>query len=252
MFLAEPPRSDFDLRFPLFGVPVRIHPTFWLFGAILGWPWLNLGFEYLLLWIGCMFVSILVHEMGHVFMALVFGRPTHVVLYGMGGLAIGDFHLRERWKRIAISLGGPALGLLLYALVWALSNFALDPIALMQQPALENCIVMLLWMNLWWNLLNLVPVWPLDGGHVSRELFSAAFPGNGIRYSLGFSFLIAGLAALYSIIAYNERSLWYPPLDARFAALLFGILAVNSFLSLQETGRMRRDDGWERDPDFWK
>src|SRR5947209_1367701 len=74
VLLGEPTRSDFDLRFHLFGVPVRVHPTFWLFSAILGWNWVDLAWEYLLLWIGCSFVSILLHEMGHVFMAMMFGR----------------------------------------------------------------------------------------------------------------------------------------------------------------------------------
>src|SRR5438128_6217200 len=49
VLLGEPTRSDFDLRFHLFGVPVRVHPTFWLFSAILGWNWVDLGWEYLLL-----------------------------------------------------------------------------------------------------------------------------------------------------------------------------------------------------------
>src|SRR5438094_903299 len=114
VLLGEPTRSDFDLRFLLFGVPVRVHPTFWLFSAILGWQFVDLGWEYLLLWIGCSFVSILLHEMGHVFMAMVFGRPSHVVLYGMGGLAIGDFQVRGRWRRIGIFLGGAMAGLLLW------------------------------------------------------------------------------------------------------------------------------------------
>src|SRR5262249_18543820 len=216
VFFTEPTRSEFDINFRLFGVPVRIHPTFWLFSAILGWDRLDLGFEYLLLWIGCFFVSIMVHEMGHVFMGQVFGRPSHVVLYGMGGMAIGDFQIPGRWRRIGISFGGPAAGLLLWALIWSLWRFAIDPAALARQPALLITIDMLLWMNLWWNLLNLLPIWPLDGGHISRELFSAAFHGNGIRYSLGFSFLVAALAAVYSLIADNNPELWYPAIHPRF------------------------------------
>src|SRR5207253_2694117 len=148
VFFTEPTHSNFDLRFHLFGVPVRVHPTFWLFSAILGWNWVNLGLEYLLLWIGCSFVSILLHEMGHVFMALVFGRPSHVVLYSMGGLAIGDFQVRGRWRRIGISLGGPVAGLLLWAIIWSLQRYVIDPIALVQQPTLLITIYMLLWMNL--------------------------------------------------------------------------------------------------------
>jgi hypothetical protein len=62
---------------------------------------------------------------------------------------------------------------------------------------------------------------------------------------------VAGLAAVYSLIVWNNPHLPYPPFDPRFSALLFGVLAINSFLSLQQAERMRRHDGWERDPDVW-
>jgi len=253
MFLFEPSRSDFDLNFRLFGVPVRVHPTFWLFGAILGWHFLDLGVEYLLLWIGCMFVSILLHEMGHVCMGLIFGRPSHVVLYAMGGLAIGDFQVRGRWRRIAISFAGPAAGLLLYALIRLIVVYLVDPAALANQPALAACISMLLWMNLVWNVFNLLPIWPLDGGHISRELCSGLFPGHGIRLSLGLSFLLAGVAAAYSLfVGYQRTEWWYPlSIDPRFAGFFFALLAVESFMRLQQAARLRREDGWERDPDVW-
>ena len=38
--LSEPQPSPYDLHFRLFGTPVRVHPFFWLFSAILGWPFL--------------------------------------------------------------------------------------------------------------------------------------------------------------------------------------------------------------------
>ncbi len=253
MFLFEPSRSDFDINFRLFGIPVRVHPTFWLFSAIFGWHYLERGFEYLLLWIGCMFVSILVHELGHVFMGLCFGRPSHVVLYAMGGLAMGDFQVRRRWQRVAISFAGPAAGLLLYGLIWLVLWYVVQPDVqdLRNRPLLQAVIEMVLWMNLIWSLFNLLPIWPLDGGHISRELFSGLFPGNGIRLSLGFSLLVAGLGAVYSLIVLNRPELPYLGIAPGFAALFLGLLAVESFLRLQQTERLRRQDGWERDPDVW-
>src|SRR5437899_154170 len=56
--LAMPEPTDFDLRFRLLGIPVRVHPLFWLVTAIMGYdqhhPRLTL------IWIVCVFVSILV------------------------------------------------------------------------------------------------------------------------------------------------------------------------------------------------
>ena len=62
---------------------------------------------YLVLWIICVFVSILIHEMGHVLMGRLFGAEGHIVLYSFGGLAIGSKRLADRWQRIAVSFAGP-------------------------------------------------------------------------------------------------------------------------------------------------
>ena len=64
MYLFEPARTQFDLNFSLFGIHVRVHPMFWVVTAILG---SNQGeARYVLLWVAVAFVSILIHEMGHV------------------------------------------------------------------------------------------------------------------------------------------------------------------------------------------
>ncbi len=258
---SDPSPSPYDLHLRLFGIPVRVHPSFWLFSAIFGWGYLNRGFGYLLLWIGCVFVSILVHELGHVLMGQLFGRPGHIVLYSFGGLAIGDFQVSRCWQRILISLGGPGAGLLLGGLVWLLWNYLpafTEPEARLrlqdQSPAVEVAIDMLLFINFLWSLVNLVPVWPLDGGHVSREICQGISPRRGLWLSLGVSFLLAASVALYSIIARYRPELPYPEsFDPVFNAILFGILAVQSYQLLQTVERQRRfgDDDWERDPDIW-
>src|SRR5438552_3023244 len=37
VFLLEPNETPYDLRFALFGIPIRVHPMFWLVSAVLGW-----------------------------------------------------------------------------------------------------------------------------------------------------------------------------------------------------------------------
>ena len=116
MLLSEQGQSPLDLKFRLFGVPVRVHPFFWIGSAILGWSTVDLGVEYLLIWIACCFFSILLHEMGHVMMGRVFGTNGHIVLQGLCGLAVGASELRDRWKRVLVILAGPGIQLVFAAL----------------------------------------------------------------------------------------------------------------------------------------
>lgn len=252
MLFLEPTRTPYDLNLSVGDIPVRVHPSFWIFSAILGWPYVELGFGYLLLWVGCMFVSILVHELGHVMMGRVFGRPAHIVLYAIGGLAIGNFQVPSRWQRILISAAGPAAGLLLYAAVWMIRR-SLDPEVFIGRPYLVLLLFMLLWQNLIWNVLNLIPVWPLDGGHISREICTGFFRRNGLWLSLGLSFVLAGLGAVYSLLCAARRDLPYPSVDPVFSGIFLGLLAIQSFQLLQQAEYQRRyrNDDWERDPDVW-
>ena len=98
MFSLEPPRTAYDLHFRIAGIPIRVHPLFWLAALILGtsgnWdaegnvdP--DAGMQ-LLMWTGVLFVSILVHELGHSFVIRYFGQLPRIVLYMLGGLAITD------------------------------------------------------------------------------------------------------------------------------------------------------------------
>ncbi len=257
---TDPNPSPYDFNFRLFGIPVRVHPSFWLFSALFGWGFISKGIHYVLLWIILQFLSILVHELGHVVMGMIFGRSAHIVLYGFGGLAIGDFQVSRRWQRILISLGGPGAGLLLGVLVWA-GWFYLPAFAdratlrqlLLDYPVIATTVTMLLFFNILWSLVNLVPVWPLDGGHVSREICQGLSRRRGLWLSLGISFLTAALIAIYSIIARSRPELPYPPVNPVFCAILFGILGLQSYQLLQALGQQRRsyDDDWDRDPDIW-
>lgn len=247
----EPNPTAFDLRFRLFGTPVRVHPTFWLFSAFFGWAYYqrerHLGF--LLLWIGCMFLSILVHEFGHITMARIYRRPGHIVLYSFGGLAVGEYELRRPLQRIAVAAAGPAAGLLLYGMVLATERFVIPGIfrnnlqVFADNPMLTRMIVvgieMLVFMNLLWSLLNLIPIVPLDGGQISRELFTLARPRDGFRLALIFSIVLAGAGAVYSLlVSLNpEQRLPYPSIHPGFAAILLGLLAFENFNMLGQAGR---------------
>src|SRR3954451_7375602 len=95
----EPERTAYDLRFRMLGTEVRVHPLFWLVSFFMGANLSKLGFGYVVLWVGCVFVSILLHELGHVLVGRLFGSEGHIVLYSLGGLAVGSNRLPSRWQR---------------------------------------------------------------------------------------------------------------------------------------------------------
>lgn len=256
--LIDPGETSYDLRFVLFGTPVRVHPLFWLFTAILGWDFLEDGFVFLLIWVVVCFLSILLHEFGHIWMGKVFGSDGHVVLYSFGGLAIGANDLHNRWQRVAVSLAGPLIQVVVIYLplyLWT-ETLSRDDIRGFR-PQVRAAIFMMMFVNLYWPLFNLLPVWPLDGGMVSREVSNAVSPGRGLRFSLGLSIAVAAFIAIHALLARGRGGFVIPYLPtSTYAAILFGLLAFQSWQLLQQARVWQTpvDDRlpWESDPDAWK
>jgi Zn-dependent protease len=239
--LAEPERTPYDLQFRFLGFPVRVHPYFWLATVLLnGDALLRIGPEYLALWVVVVFVSILVHELGHALTFRRFGADADIVLYAFGGLAIPTQYIDGRWRRIIVSLAGPFAGFVLFGLVYG-TNEAFGWAA--KGPELSFLYGQLFWVNLYWGLLNLLPVFPLDGGQVSRELCVMRWGTRGKRTSLQISFGVALLAVAYSLLCEIDTGQFgagltaelpgWVPRGSIFTALLFGFLAYGSYQLLQ-------------------
>jgi Zn-dependent protease len=254
---TEPSQTAFDLRFRLLGVFVRVHPFFWLGTVLLGSgvagstrdgrAWLI----HILIWTACVFVSILVHELGHVFMGRLFGSDGHIVLHGFGGLAVGSNLLPRRWQRFLVSFAGPLAQFALLGVV-ALNLLFLPPVL----PAdwrdyVELVLLYLFIINLFWPVLNLLPVWPLDGGQMAREVFGAFLRDRGWVVTLAVSAAVAGLLALHCLLSELGRPL-IPQLafiGGFYTAIFFGYLCFTSLqaLQLESSRRRRRDDEYHWD-----
>jgi stage IV sporulation protein FB len=260
VFLDEQRETTFDLKFRLFGTFIRISPWFWVVSAFFYWSAIRLGPEYLLIAILCVLFSLLLHEFGHVWMGRFFGTHGHIVLQGMCGLAIGSSSLHNRWQRIAVYLAGPGIQLIFWGALYGVLEFA-DP--QIQSPHVNFTLVVLLAINLWWPIINLLPVWPLDGGQVSRELFKWASTNHGVRYSLALSIVTAALVTINAISAHiNGPTIPYMPVGDRFFIFFFALFTIESFVLIQAElarthgGWRDPDDSdrmpWESDPDDWK
>lgn len=242
--LLNPAGSPFDWNFRLFGTYVRVHISFWIFTAVLGWDWVRFSFGHLLLWIACVFVSILLHEFGHVWAGRIFGSHGDILLYSFGGLAIGSSDLRERWQRIIVFLSGPAIQFLLY---FALKLFVekMQPAWLLDSEWPLLTIGMLMMINWLWPLFNLLPIFPLDGGQVMREICEGIWKRNGLRIALMISIAGSAVIAINALMVVNKQQPLIPFLPAgMYTVILFAMLGFESYQLLQHEMNRRP---WEGD-----
>ena len=95
-------------------------------------------------------------------------------------------------------------------------------------------LAFLMEINLFWPILNLLPIWPLDGGQMAREVFVAASPRNGDSITLAVSAGVAGLAALHCALSPRPRPLravrW--AVGGMYLAIFFALLCVQSIMTL--------------------
>ena len=210
------------LQFSLFRFPVVIQPSFWIMGVLMGYG-LTQGphghVMNLVIWIIILFLSILWHELGHAFMFRRYGNESDVVLYSFGGLAIPQGRVRlTRGQDIVVSAAGPVFQLLIGLPLWWLNSKGYLWEFSQGRPFAGLALVNLMWVNLTWALVNLLPVYPLDGGRISFALFGPRRETLALQLSLA----VAAGAAIYCLTV-----------KMGFAALFFGLLAYNNWRRLK-------------------
>lgn len=232
----EPSHTQYDLNFRILDIPVRIHPFFWLLVLILGMSVPNQ--MALFLWFIVVTVSILVHELGHALVMRYYGMNPRIVLYSFGGLTIFDRSFHLRWfENILISFAGPAAGFLLLGAITLLCITTGNPqilgyfpvilglggsLTLIGNQTTTMLVLFLVQVNLFWGILNLLPIFPLDGGQICREYCVHRAPQTGLTQSLKVSFITAIIV-----------SVWFFWGRQPFAGILFAWMAISNYQILQ-------------------
>ncbi|MDO4571210.1 MAG: site-2 protease family protein [Planctomycetia bacterium] len=218
----EPGETQYDLKFRFLGIPVRVHPFFWLLSIFLG---MSCPAKELLVWIGAVLISVLIHEMGHAIVLRSYGFLPRIVLYSFGGLTIHDRYTRRLlwYENILVSAAGPFAGFLLAALAYLLlcGNIPLFQ-TIFASAFLKKILYMLIYINVAWGVFNLLPIFPLDGGNIARELCMHLSPRSGFAIALQISMVTAIIAALCFIHS-----------GMFFGAFLFGWMAYSNWQMLQ-------------------
>lgn len=234
--------TPFDLRFRALGIPVRVHPFFWLIAAMLGWA--DQDLPRVALWVGCVFVSILVHEYGHGLMAMRFRESPSILLWGMGGLCYSQGERQTPRERLLVILAGPGAGFLLALVVMTLATVvrgvtpdehagiitsllgmsgSVDGFAKFHSLLEARTYLFLVEINVLWGLLNLLPIWPLDGGQAFQILLTWYDRPRGRRWGHIVSLMVAGILAVMAALGGDQI----------FMAIFFGYFAFVNYQMLQ-------------------
>ncbi len=207
--------ESLTIRFRLFGIPTTITPTSWLVLALLGGAFTMTsieGMQQVLLFIVAGMISILCHEFGHALTSRkLAGATPEVMISGFSGYATNEGGRFTRWSYFATVAAGPTAGLIpmVFAVLalslasgslpatldflWVVfySLFA-EPSEAMNEVVM-NYLPLLFenngWMNFWvldffnklivigcvWTMLNLLPIYPLDGNKMLGTLLNSDY-----------------------------------------------------------------------------
>jgi len=202
------------------GVDMFVHWTFLLMlvGIFVFYVYQGVTIPSALMGVGlilAIFGCVVLHELGHAFMAREFGIPTlDITMYPIGGVARLQRMPREPKQEFLIAIAGPAVNLAIAGLLF-LVNSALEMPGSMAEAMTPggNVLTMLMWTNLALVVFNLLPAFPMDGGRVLRAALAtqmdyrnATHVASLIGQGMAFIFAIYGLFA----------GLWTLPLVAVF------------------------------------
>lgn len=145
------------VRFKLFGIPVGVDWSFLIVPLLAS----GLGWQRAAIWTGVIFVSVLLHELGHAVAMRVFGFSPRVSIYALGGLTFWPQGAAPSVKQsFVVSGAGPAVSISL-----GLASLLVGAVV-PSSPTVAEFVRDSVWINLVWGAINLLPIMPLDGGNL--------------------------------------------------------------------------------------
>jgi stage IV sporulation protein FB len=166
-------------------IPLSIHPLFWVVAFLIGWLWTtNLLGAFLSVLL--ILFSVLFHEFGHALTARFFGQKARIELTAFGGFTYRQGNKLKLWQEFLVVLNGPFFGFTLFGAAYLAYIYL--PIS---NPIILFSLKFLFIANFFWTVMNLIPVLPLDGGHLMSLFLEALFGFRGVKIALILGLIIS-------------------------------------------------------------
>ncbi len=202
------------------GIPIKIHGTFavliiFLLGSgLLGGRGLTAALSSVL-FILAIFVTIILHELGHALTARRFGiRTRDITLLPIGGLArlerMPDLPRQELW----VALAGPAVNLVIALICFAVLVLTTEDVPVVSLDSATGFLGRFTAVNLALAIFNLLPAFPMDGGRALRAILAERIDyvrATEIAASIGQGLaLVFGLVGLFAnpILVFIALFVW--------------------------------------------
>jgi Zn-dependent protease len=147
--------------------------------------------------IGILIVVLLVHELGHYLAMRYYGyTDTSIFFLPFGAAAVGKKEYRKAYEEYIVFLAGPLPGILIgtVILVWSIWQ---------QYNGIfqESHLMMYAMMSLVINYINLLPIYPLDGGRILQLLLLHRYPkGQFYFYLVSLVVLVVAMIWLQDVV----------------------------------------------------
>jgi Zn-dependent protease len=160
----------------------------------------------------CLFISILIHELAHAFIALqknYFVSEVKIdVLYGFASMDISNIPERDSWK---IALAGPISNLILSVIAVLIGSFY--DFEFLSQLFVINILLF---------MFNILPIYPMDGGRILRDILFMKMSSRKLAKKI---------SSIVSLIFSSLLLIWYI-IDFSLIGLVFSSLFI--YYSLKE------------------
>ena len=199
-----------------------VKPEHFLISALFGFMNHRFNVVSVLLYIPIVFAGVLLHEMGHALAGRRFGERPFIELNGWGGLTYWlKGRIFSRGRSMFVAFAGPLVGIVIGSLALGVN--------LVLPPATPNLVRVTLgdvaFVNLGWALFNLMPIYPLDGGKIARDVFGHFVGTRGDAWSHASSI---GVGAVLIALALLGNQI--------FVVVMIGQLVYMNWQQLQGAG----------------
>ena len=216
------------------GIQLKIHPSWFLvflyftllardqFETLLDgqasiWNGWVIGFFTSLL----LFLSVLLHELAHSFVAIGEGlKVRDITLFFLGGMANLEEECTTSKGSLRIAISGPTVSLLLAFLMILLSNTLLG-----SNLIISNLFKQVGSLNLLIGVFNLLPIIPLDGGVILKSLiwYFTGSKRTGIKVAIASARFISLLSIFVGVIILIRGSFY-----VAFCFFIIGLFVFSS------------------------